>query len=244
MRSNWKSKYKSKKKKGKRARQRKEKRYPEGRRVGCRWSLAISHNRENICAPPRIAFAFCAWTHCPCRAARGTRHRRRCPLPQGVDMARVRVVVGGANVRRRQQRQAPRTGAGAGRRTLFSEYLGACAMVVGRVSYCLSMLLYAATNFCPTIDYCRNFFAFLRFDEQTKLLVEIDGVSARTSSTLTIANASTSSSSFGCCFCCALVPSSWACHWQSIQQVRMHRGRKLCTDFCECTGAKKNVALT
>ena len=59
-------------------------------------------------------------------------------------------------------------------------------MVVGRASYCLSMLLYAATNFCPTIDYCRNFFAFLRFDEQTKLLVEIDRVSARTSSTLTM----------------------------------------------------------
>ena len=144
----------------------------------------------------------------------------------------------------RLQQAGPRTGAGAGRRTLSSEYLGAGAMVVGRASYCLSMLLYAATNFCPTIDYCRNFFAFLRFDEQTKLLVEIDRVSARTSSTLTIANASTSSSSFGCCFCCALLPSSWACHWQSIQQVRMHRGRKLRTDFCECTGAKKIVALT
>ena len=64
---------------------RKEKRYPEGRRVGCRWSLANSHNRENICAP-RIAFAFCAWPHCPCRAARDT-HRRRCPLPQGVEQA-------------------------------------------------------------------------------------------------------------------------------------------------------------
>jgi hypothetical protein len=91
----------------------------------------------------------------------------------------------------------------------------------------------------------RNFFALLRFDEQTKLLVEIDGVSsARSSSTLTIANASTNSSSFGCCCCCALVPSSWACHWQSIQQVRLRRGRKLRADFCECTGAKKVVALT
>ena len=106
------------------------------------------------------------------------------------------------------------------------------------------MLLYAATNFCPTIDYCRNFFALLRFDEQTKLLVEIDGVSARRSSTLTIANASTNSSSFGCCFCCALIPSPWACHWQSIQQVRVRRGRKPRADFCECIGAKKVVALT
>ena len=144
----------------------------------------------------------------------------------------------------KKQQAGPRTGAGAGRRTLASEYLGAGAMVVGRASYCLSVLLYAATNFCPTIDYCRTFFAFLRFDEQTKLLVEIDGVSARTSSTLTIANASTNSSSFGCCFCCALVPSSWACHWQSIQQVRLRRGRKLRADFCECIGAKKVVALT
>jgi hypothetical protein len=73
-------------------------------------------------------------------------------------------------------------------------------MVVGRASYCLSVLLYAAANFCPTIDYCRNFFAFLRFDEQTKRLVEIDGVSARTSSTLTIANASTNSSSLAAAF--------------------------------------------
>ena len=143
----------------------------------------------------------------------------------------------------RLQQAGPRTGAGAGRRTLSSEYLGAGAMVVGRASYCLSMLLYAATNFCPTIDYCRNFFAFLRFDEQTKLLVEIDRVSARRSSALTIANASTNSSSFGCCFCCALVPSLWACHWQSIQRVRLRRGRKLRADFCECTGAKKVVAL-
>jgi hypothetical protein len=106
------------------------------------------------------------------------------------------------------------------------------------------MLLYVATNFCPTTAHCRNFFALLRYDEQTKLLVEIDGVSARRSSTLTIANASTNSSSFGCCFCCALVPSSWACHWQSIQQVRVRRGRKLRADFCECIGAKKVVALT
>jgi hypothetical protein len=29
------------------------------------------------------------------------------------------------------------------------------------------MLRYAASNFCPTIDYCRNSFALLRFDEQT-----------------------------------------------------------------------------
>ena len=100
----------------------------------------------------------------------------------------------------RLQQAGPRTGAGAGRRTLSSEYLGAGAMVVGRASYCLSMLLCAATNFCPTIDYCKNFFVFLRFDEQTKLLVEIDRVSARTSSTLTIANASTSSSSLAAAF--------------------------------------------
>ena len=150
----------------------------------------------------------------------------------------------GKRAQSKKQQAGPRTGAGAGRRTLSSEYLGAGAMVVGRASYCLSMLLYAATNFCPTIDYCRNFFAFLRFDEQTKLLVEIDRVSARRSSALTIANASTNSSSFGCCFCCALVPSSWACHWQSIQQVRLRRGRKLRADFCECIGAKKVVALT
>ena len=89
------------------------------------------------------------------------------------------------------------------------------------------MLLYVATNFCPTTAHCRNFFALLRYDEQPKLLVEIDGVSARRSSTLTIANASTNSSSFGCCFCCALVPSSCACHWQSTQQVLLRRGRKL-----------------
>jgi hypothetical protein len=100
------------------------------------------------------------------------------------------------------------------------------------------------TSAPPATAHCRNFFALLRFDEQTKLLVEIDGVSARRSSTLTIANASTNSSSFGCCFCCALVPSSWASHWQSIQQVRLRRGRKLRADFRECTGAKKNVALT
>jgi hypothetical protein len=50
----------------------------------------------------------------------------------------------------KKQQAGPRAGAGAGRRTSFSEYLGACAMVVGRVSYCLSMLLHAATNFCPT----------------------------------------------------------------------------------------------
>jgi len=87
------------------------------------------------------------------------------------------------------------------------------------------MLLYVATNFCPSTAHRRNFFALLRYDEQTKLLVEIESVSARTSPALTVANASTNSSSFGCCFCCALVPSSWACHWQSIQQVRLPRGR-------------------
>jgi hypothetical protein len=62
------------------------------------------------------------------------------------------------------------------------------------------MLLYVATNFCPTTAHCRNFFALLRYDEQTKLLVEIDGVSARRSSTLTIANASTNSSSLAAAF--------------------------------------------
>jgi hypothetical protein len=36
----------------------------------------------------------------------------------------------------KKQQAGPRTGAGAGRRTLSSEYLGAGAMVVGRVSYC------------------------------------------------------------------------------------------------------------
>jgi hypothetical protein len=36
----------------------------------------------------------------------------------------------------------------------------------------------------------RNFFVLLRYDEQTKLLVEIESVSARTSSALTVANAS------------------------------------------------------
>ena len=38
--------------------------------------------------------------------------------------------------------------------------------MAGRVSYCLSMLLSAATSFCSSIAYCRNFFALLRFDWQ------------------------------------------------------------------------------
>jgi hypothetical protein len=50
------------------------------------------------------------------------------------------------------------------------------------------MLLYV-TNFCPSTAHCRNFFALLRYDEQTKLLVEIESASARTSPALTAANA-------------------------------------------------------
>jgi hypothetical protein len=53
------------------------------------------------------------------------------------------------------------------------------------------MLLCVATNFCPSTAHRRNFFALLRYDEQTKLLVEIESVSARTSPSLTVANAST-----------------------------------------------------
>jgi hypothetical protein len=82
----------------------------------------------------------------------------------------------------RLQQAGPRTGAGAGRRTLFSEYLGAGAMMVGGLLIILSMLLCAATNCCSSTAHCSIFFALLRFDdEQTKLLVEI--VSASTSST-------------------------------------------------------------
>ena len=103
MRSNWKSKYKSlsEKKRGKRARQRKEKRYP-----GVGGSVVVGrlliHITKNISTLPRIEFAFCAWPNCPYRAARDT-HRRRCPLPHGVGIVRVRVVVGEAPARRRQR---------------------------------------------------------------------------------------------------------------------------------------------
>jgi hypothetical protein len=51
--------------------------------------------------PNRVC--FCAWPHCPCRAARDT-HRCRCPLPHGVGIVRVRVVVADANIRRWQRR--------------------------------------------------------------------------------------------------------------------------------------------
>jgi len=107
----------------------------------------------------RLALPFC--TQSPFKPAQKKERAPR-PTPPNPDQQ----IDPENRAQTKKQQAGPRTGAGAGRRTLLSEYLGAGAVMAGRVSYCLSMLLSAATSFCSSIAYCRNFFALLRFDWQ------------------------------------------------------------------------------